>query len=101
MLRSRFAAVLLAAGLSVTACGEPERVLSPDELQRGVSAALKNVNRAHEKVECAEGVKAQVAESTTCTMTQGGQRFRLTVIVKSVEGDRANYDVDVDPNPLP
>lgn len=101
MLRSRFAVVLLAAGLSVTACGDPERVISPEELQRGASAALKNVNRVHEKVQCDEAVKAQVAESTTCTMTQGGQRFRLMVIVKSVQGDRANYDVAVDPNPLP
>lgn len=101
MVRSRFAAVLLAAGLSVTACGDAERVLSPEELQRTVSAVLEDKGRAHEKVECAEAVKAQVAESTTCMMTQGGQRFRLTVIVKSVEGDRANFDVDVDPKPLP
>lgn len=100
MIRFGVVAAVLALG-AVGCSSEDERVLPPEELQRGVSAALNDINRKHESVSCPDGVKAQVAESATCTMTSGGARFRLTVIVKSVAGDQASYDVEVDPTPLP
>lgn len=86
--------------LFVAGCGEDERVLSPEELQRSVSATLKQINQPHESVSCPEAVKAQPAESTICTMTDRGVRYRLTVTVKSVAGDQADFDVDIDPEPL-
>lgn len=100
MLRCCLAAGLLA--LSLCACGTgSERVIAPDELQRGVSAALQKAGRQHESVSCPEGVQAQVAESTDCTMSSGGQRFAVQVVVTAVDGDKASYDVDVAAQPLP
>lgn len=88
--------------MSLSACGTgSERVIAPDELQRGVSAALLQAGRQHESVNCPEGVKAQAAESTDCTMSAGGARFAVQVVVTAVDGDKASYDVDVAPEPLP
>lgn len=99
MVRNCVAVGLLAVGL--TACGTPDRELTPEELQRGVSDTLRQAGRAHESVRCDEAVRAQAAESTTCTMTSSGRRFKVTVIVQEVTGDQATYEVEVDPEPLP
>lgn len=87
--------------LSLTACGTPDRVLTPEDLQRGVSDALRQAGHAHENVRCAEGVKAQAAETATCTMTSSGRRYSVKVFIKDVQGDKADLDVEVDPEPLP
>ncbi|MGH3467750.1 MAG: DUF4333 domain-containing protein, partial [Thermocrispum sp.] len=85
MIRRLLAAGLLLAG--VAACGTgSERVIAPEELARGVSAALQQAGRQHTQVSCTEGVKAQVAESTSCTMSVAGERFEVTVIVTGVQG---------------
>lgn len=75
-------------------------MIAPDELERGVSKALDDSNQKHDSVSCPEGVTAQVAESATCTMTVGPVRYSVTVLVRSVEGDQATYDVEVAPQPL-
>lgn len=97
----RYSLAVGVLALSLTACGTPDRELTPEELQRGVSDALRQAGRAHESVRCSEAVKAQAAESTTCTMTSSGRRFKVTVIVQEVTGDKANYEVEVDPEALP
>lgn len=101
MVRYRLAAGVFAL-LAVASCGTTtEKVIGSAELERGVSASLEQAGRPHERISCPDQVKAQAAESTECTMTANGMRYRITVIVKSVEGEQASYDVDVHPQPLP
>lgn len=91
----------LAVGLAlvVVGCGS-EQVISSEELEWGVHEALVNANRKPEQVTCEGAVKAQAAESTTCVMTAAGADYEVTVVVMSVDGDRATYDIDVAGEPI-
>lgn len=98
----------LAGGLAVAAlwlalgaCGTgTEKVISTEELERGVSDALKQADRVPEKVRCEGPMKAQIAEATQCVMTADGADYRLEVIVTAIENGKATYDIDVSANPM-
>jgi hypothetical protein len=95
-------AVTWLVALALTGCDSgSERVIQPDELARGVSAALDRAGKPHDDVQCPESVRAQIAESVTCTMVVGDERFEVTVVIRDVQGDQATYDVDVALEPLP
>lgn len=84
----------VALALVVCGCGS-EQVISKEELETGVNEALVEANRRPEKVTCEGAVKAQAAESISCVMTAGGADYEVTVVVMSVDGDKATYDIDV------
>lgn len=97
---NRIAAAGVLAALALAGCTDTERVLSRQELERGVSATLTQAKQPHEKVSCPGPIDAKIAESTECRMTAQGSTYKLTVVVMSVEGDQANYEVDIDPKPI-
>src|SRR5688572_28592629 len=84
----------LALGLGVAACGE--EVVEQSEVQDEVSRLVEQ--QAGEKpksVECPEHLTAEKAEKMNCTVDAGGQKLNVEVTVTSVEGDQANFNVEV------
>ena len=81
-LRLLLAAPLLAAGLA--ACSSSS--LAADDVANGAEDALE----------------AEVGAETRCTLTVDGddQEYGVTVTVTSVEGETANFDVQVDEDPV-
>ena len=88
----------LAAGLA--ACGSS--ALAADDVAEGAEAALEAEVGARPNVSCPEDLAAEVGAETRCTLSVTGddQEYGVTVTVTSVEGDTANFDVQVDEEPV-
>jgi hypothetical protein len=73
------------------------KVLDKAEVEQGASDALaKVVGKAPDSVTCPGDLDAKVGATERCTLTAGSHELGMTVTVKSVEGDTANYEVKVD-----
>ncbi len=95
-LRLLLATPILTAGLA--ACGSS---LAADDVATGAEDALEAEVGTRPDVSCPEDLEAEVGAETRCTLTVDGddQEYGLTVTVTSVEGDTANFDVQVDEAP--
>ena len=95
-LLALFIALLAMAGCSASV-SIGDKVLDKSEVEQGASAALaKVVGRAPDSVTCPDDLDAKVGATERCSLTAGGDTLGMTVTVKSVEGDTANYEVKVD-----
>jgi uncharacterized protein DUF4333 len=92
---------LCAAVLAMVGCSASVsiggKVLDKSEVEQGASDALaKVVGRAPDSITCPDDLDAKVGATERCTLTAGSHKLGMTVTVKSVEGDTANYEVKVD-----
>jgi hypothetical protein len=96
-LRLLAATPLLIGGLA--ACGAG--TLAADEVAEKAEDALEEQIGARPDISCPEDLEAEVDAQTRCTLTAGGDptEYGVTVTVTSVEGDVANFDVEVDEQP--
>jgi hypothetical protein len=96
-LRLLLATTVLALGLG--ACGSGS--LSADDVAEGAEDALETQVGARPDVTCPEDLEAEVGAETRCILTAGDDptEYGVTVTVTSVEGDTANFDVEVDDEP--
>lgn len=96
-LRLLAAAPVLMVGL--VGCGPSD--LAADQVATGAEDALEKRVGARPDVSCPEDLKAEVGATTRCTLTAGDDptRYGVTVTVTSVEGDTADFDVQVDDKP--
>lgn len=95
------AGVAVAAVLLLAGCGASgEQVIARHDLEAAVSARLTDEGHDHDEVRCDEDLRAEPARTTRCVMTVGAHDYRVAVVVTSVDGDTANYDVEVDAQPL-
>ncbi len=79
-------------GLGLTACGSS---IEQDELERQVSSTLESEFGVAADVSCPGDLDAEVDASTECTATDpdSGEEVALRIIVTSVEGETANFDI--------
>lgn len=95
------AGVAVAAGLLLAGCGASgAKVITRHDLEAAVSARLTDEGHDHDGVRCDGDLRAEPARTTRCVMTAGDHGYRVAVVVTSVDGDAARYDVEVDAKPL-
>jgi len=91
--------------MTLAACsfgaGSTESV-SADDVAEGAADALEEQVGARPDVTCPDDLEAEVGAETRCTLSVTGddQEYGVTVTVTSVEGDTANFDVEVDDEPV-
>jgi hypothetical protein len=97
-LRLLVATPFMALGLA--ACGAS--ALSADDVAEGAEDALEAQVGARPNVSCPDDLEAEVGAETRCTLSVDGddQEYGVTVVVTSVEDDTANFDVQVDEEPV-
>ena len=85
--------------LGLAACG---RSLAADDVAEGAEDALEAEVGARPEVSCPADLEAEVGAETRCTLTVDGddEEYGVTVTVTSVEDDTANFDVQVDEEPM-
>jgi hypothetical protein len=88
----------LLAGLA--ACGSS--TLSADEVANKSEDALEEQIGLRPEITCPEDLEAKVGAETRCTLTGGDDptKYGVTVTVTSVDGDNAQFDVEVDDQPM-
>jgi hypothetical protein len=74
------------------------KVIDKSDVEKGASDALtKVVGQAPASIVCPDDLDAKVGATERCKLTDDkGNELGMTVTVKSVEGDTANYEVKVD-----
>ena len=95
--RSLLAVPVLLLGLS--ACGSG--ALSAEEVATGAEDALEQEVGIRPDVTCPDDLEAEVGAEMRCTLTAEGVdgEYGVTVVITDVEGDTANFDVQVDEEP--
>ena len=91
--------VLPALVLGLAACGAS--TLSAEDVATGAEDALEQEVGQRPDVSCPDDVEAKVGNETRCSLTAEGLdgEYGVTVTITSVEGDTANFDVQVDSQP--
>jgi hypothetical protein len=102
-LRLLAATPLLSLGLAACGLGfgSPDS-LTADHVANGAADALEAKVGARPDVSCPEDLAAEVGAETRCTLSVSGdaEKYGVTVRVTSVEGDTAEFDVEVDEEPV-
>ncbi|SFF92126.1 DUF4333 domain-containing protein [Blastococcus tunisiensis] len=100
-LRQLVAGPLLALPLAACSFGTAD-ALPADEVAEGAEDALEEQVGVRPDVSCPEDLEAEVDAETRCTLTVDGdpEEYGVTVTVTSVEDETANFDVQVDDEPL-
>lgn len=85
--------------LGLGACGAG--VLEAGTVEEGAADALEEQVGIRPEVSCPDDLDAEVGATTRCTLTAPGDptEYGVTVTVSSVDGDTANFDVQVDDQP--
>ena len=96
--RLLLAAPLLA--LALAGCGAG--TLGASTVEEGAADALEEQVGIRPEVSCPDDLEAEVGASMQCTLTAGDDptEYPVTVTVSSVEGDTANFDVEVGDAPV-
>ena len=91
--RLLFAAPLMVLGLA--GCGGG--TLSASTIEEGAEDALEEQVGTRPDITCPEEIPAEVGAETECTLTAGDDptEYPVSVRVSSVEGDTANFDIEV------
>jgi hypothetical protein len=91
--RLLLAVPLLALGLAGCGAG----VLGASTVEEGAADALEEQVGVRPEVSCPDDLAAEVGATTQCTLTAGDDptEYPVTVTVTSIEGDSANFDVEV------
>jgi hypothetical protein len=91
----RFAVVAASLALGLAACGDD--VVSQDEVEKEVKSLIsEQVGEEPKEVDCPEDLKAEKGEKMRCKLvTKKGEELGAEVVVTSVDGDKANFSVEV------
>ena len=92
-------AVLALLGLALAGCGSA--TLSAGTVSKAAEDALEQQVGQRPTVTCPKDLDAKVGATARCTLTADGLdgTYGVTVTVKSVQGDKAHFDVQVDDHP--
>ncbi|MDV6012619.1 DUF4333 domain-containing protein [Haloechinothrix sp. LS1_15] len=94
-------AVLL-AGVTATGCTETvagTATFSHDVFERSVANTLEEITGyPPDGVSCPDAVRGRSGETTRCVLTDGDERYGVTV---TFTDDRGNYTLEVDEQPKP
>ncbi len=90
-------ALASAAALALTGCGSS---VDSAEVEDQISSALEDqIGAAPDDVSCPDDLDAEVGSKTRCELTADGTTYGVSVEVTSVEGDVAQFDIQVDEEP--
>jgi hypothetical protein len=91
--RLLLAAPLLALGLAGCGAG----TLEASTIEEGVADSLEEQVGVRPDITCPEDIPAEEGAETECTLTAGDDpaEYPVSVRVTSVEGDTANFDIEV------
>ena len=96
--RVLFAAPLIVLGMASCGAG----TLSASTIEEGAEDALEEQVGFRPDVTCPEEIPAEVGAETECTLTAGEDpaEYPVSVRVSSVDGDTANFDIEVGDAPV-
>lgn len=98
-IRTATATGLAALTLAFTGCSAlTEQSVPADDLEQGVAKLLEEqVGQPVESVECDDDLAAEPDSEVRCVLEAAdGSTIGLTVTSTSVDGDKINYEVNVD-----
>ena len=93
MRKAALAALVLAASTALAGCSSA--VAQADVEDQISSQFEKQIGAPPEDVSCPGDLNAEKGEEMTCTLTTDGTEYDVKVTVTSVEGDTANFDIEV------
>jgi uncharacterized alkaline shock family protein YloU len=96
------AALVLAglAGCSASVSTGTPQVTAEDVAQQVSDSLGESVGVPPEKVECPEGLDAEVDAQIRCVLTDQGVEYGVTVTVTAVDGTDVDFNALVDDGPL-
>ncbi|MDT0305523.1 DUF4333 domain-containing protein [Streptomyces sp. DSM 44917] len=86
--------------LLATGCSSSDPVIDRTEVGEQSSAVLEERFGGDINVTCPEDLPAEVGATIRCEVTGTGPTYGATVTVTSVDGDDAQWDIEVDDEPL-
>jgi len=95
------AAAAAAACLVLATAGCGREAVPADDIEQEIHKLVMRADgRPAEDVVCPEPLPTRSGSSIRCLVTIGsGEVYGVTVKLRSVEGDRTNYDIEVDETP--
>ena len=93
MRRTLVAALMIAAGGLLAGCSAA--VPQADVEEQITTLLEKELGTAPQDTSCPEDLPAEKGSKMTCTTTVEGTEYDILVNVTSVEGDTANFDIEV------
>jgi len=93
MRRTLIVAVMIAAGGLLAGCSSA--VPAADVEEQITTLLEKEVGSKPTDTSCPEDLPAEKGAKMTCTTTIDGTEYEVAVNVTSVEGDTANFDIEV------
>ena len=95
MVRRRLLLAVPVLAFGLAGCGAG--TLSADTIEEGAEDALEEQVGTRPDITCPEEIPAEVGAETECTLTAGDDpaEYPVSVRVSSVEGDTANFDIEV------
>lgn len=90
---------LAVAALAAAGCGD-KKLDQADLEKQGLASLERQVGQKAVGLDCPDDLEAKVGKSTRCTLQADAKtKFGVTITVKSVDGDNAKYDIQVDQTP--
>ncbi len=83
-----------------TGCSSGDPVVDSDEVAEQSTAVLEEQTGGDLEVTCPDDLAAEVGATTQCEVTEAGQTYGATITVTSVDGDNAQWDIEVDEQPM-
>lgn len=93
MRTSALAALVLVAGATLAGCSSA--VPQADVEDQISSQYEKQIGTPPDDVSCPEDLNAEKGATMTCQLTDSDGEYDVKVTVTSVEGDTANFDIEV------
>jgi hypothetical protein len=94
-VRDRSASLVVIGGLVLALAGCGEDAIAADDVE---STAVEQFSQQFEvqSVDCPDDLPAEVGAETTCVLVDGaGGEFEMTATVTAVEGDQADFDLEI------
>jgi hypothetical protein len=97
--RGLAALIALPAALGLAGCGAD--TLRAEDVARAAEDAFEEESGFRFPITCPEDLAAEVGAETRCVLTREdlGEEYGVSVRVRSVDGDTATFDVEVDHRP--
>jgi hypothetical protein len=91
------------AGLLIgtAGCMSGPHTVSRSDVESQISQKMKGPRgNKPESVSCPDDLKARVGAKLDCEMTADGQTYSVNVVVTSIDGNQAKFDMDVNDQPI-
>ena len=99
---SRICRMGVAACLVLALGGCGQAAVSAEQIEQEINKlVLRADGRPAANVDCPEPLPTRSGSSIRCMVRlESGQVYGVTVKLRSVDGDRTNYDIEVDETPM-